>query len=226
MKTDRPTTDLEQLLDALERDGRDARRQQQLADMIDNLAANEKAAASRVRRMWTMRIAAAACVLFFIVTAARIWFIPTTQPAGPQMAQLEVPVAVADTTAPVQEALPVDAAPTVRPQARRKAVAVKPAEEVEAVPEEFVAEAVPQAVEPQPEALEPLDRDLDGTTLPAADPVEELAQPIVSVGAESEPLAQAEPAPEPEPRRSLLSGLFHRAKPSNMDGTMLAINLL
>lgn len=227
MKTDRHNTDLEQLLSALERDGRNARRQQQLADMIDGLAAKEKAAAHRVRRMWTVRIAAAACVLFFIVTAVRVWFIPTTQTEGPQVARVEAPVAVADTTTPRPEALPATATPAPNPSHKRKATMPRPIGESTPMPEELLVEAAPQQPAPQPTEPEPQSIDQEAAYAQAEEsPIDSIAQPVSSLAAEPEQLAQATPEAEPKPRRSLWKSLFSRTEPSEMDGTMLAINIL
>lgn len=225
MKTDRHNTDLEQLLDALERDGRNARRQQQLADMIDGLAAKEKAAAHRVRRMWTMRIAAAACVLFFIVTAVRVWFIPTEQTVEPQVARAEAPVA--DTAAPMPEARPATTTPAPSLRHKRKAAMPKPADESSAMPEELLVEAAPQQPVPQPTEPEPQAIDQEPVYAQSTEnPIDSIAQPVISLAAKPEPLAQAKPEAEPKPRRSLWKSLFGRTSPSEMDGTILAINIL
>ena len=215
MKTDRHNTDLEQLLDALERDGRNARRQQRLADMIDGLAAKEKAAAHRMRRMWTMRIAAAACVFFFIATAVRVWFIPTEQTVEPQVARAEAPVA--DTTTPMPEARP--ATTTTAPSLSHKRKA--------AMPEELLVEAAPQQPVPQPIEPEPQAIDQEAAYAQAEEShIDSIAQPVSSLAAKPEPLAQATPKAEPKPHRSLWKSLFGRTAPSEMDGTMLAINIL
>lgn len=225
MKTDRHNTDLEQLLGALERDGRNARRQQQLADMIDGLAAKEKAAAHRMRRMWTVRIAAAACVLFFIATAVRVWFIPTEQTVEPQVARAEAPVA--DTAAPMPEALPAIATPAQSLSHKRKAAMPKPADESAAMPEELLVEAAPQQPAPQPTEPEPQAIDQEAAYAQAEESyIDSIAQPVSSLAAGSEPLAQATPKAEPKPRRSLWKNLFGRTAPSEMDGTILAINIL
>lgn len=225
MKTDRHNTDLEQLLGALEHDGRNARRQQQLADMIDGLAAKEKAAAHRVRRMWTMRIAAAACVFFFIVTAVRVWFIPTEQTVEPQVARAEAPVA--DTAASMPEALPPIATPAPSLSHKRKAAMPKPSVESTTMPEELLVEAAPQPPAPQPTEPEPQAIDQEPVYAQSTEsPIDSIAQPVISLAAKPEPLAQATPKAEPKPRRSLWKSLFSRSEASEMDGTILAINIL
>ena len=226
MKTDnnieqtRHDASLQQLLGALERDGRNARRQQQLADMIDGLAAKEKAAAHRVRRMWAMRIAAAACVFFFIATAVRVWFIPTEQTVEPQVARAEAPVA--DTAAPMPEAVQAIATPAQSLSHKRKAAMPKPADESTPMPEELLVEAAPQPTEPEPQAIDQEPVYAQSTE----SPIDSIAQPLSSLAAKPEPLAQATPKAEPKPRRSLWKSLFGRTAPSEMDGTILAINIL
>lgn len=231
MKTDnnmeqtRHDASLQQLLGTLEQAGRDARRQQQLADMIDGLAAKEKAAAHRMRRMWTMRIAAAACVLFFIVTAVRVWFIPTEQTVEPQVARAEAPVA--DTVAPMPEARPATTTPAPSLSHKRKAAMPKPSVESAAMPEELLVEAAPQQPVPQPTEPEPQAIDQEPVYAQSTEsPIDSIAQPVSSLVAGPEPLAQATPEAEPQPRRSLWKSLFGRTAPSEMDGTMLAINIL
>ncbi len=231
MKTDnnmeqtRHDASLQQLLGTLEQAGRDARRQQQLADMIDGLAAKEKSAAHHVRRMWTMRIAAAACVLFFIATAVRVWFIPTEQTVEPQVARAEAPVA--DTAAPMTEALPATATPHRALGNKRKAAMPKPADESSAMPEELLVEATQQQPAAQPTEPEPQAIDQEPVyALSTESPIDSIAQPVISLAAEPEQLAQATPKAEPKPRRSLWKSIFGRTAPSEMDGTMLAINIL
>lgn len=231
MKTDnnmeqtRRDASLQHLLDALERDGRDARRQRQLAEMIDGLAAKEKAATHRVRRMWTVRLAAAACVLFFIATAVRVWFIPTEQTVEPQVARAEAPVA--DTAASMPEARPATTTPAPSLSRKRKAAMPKPSVESAAMPEELLVEAAPQQPAPQPTEPEPQAIDQEVAYAQAEEsPIDSIAQPMSSLAAEPEQLAQATPKAEPQPRRSLWKSLFGRTAPSEMDGTILAINIL
>ncbi len=225
MKTDRQDTDLDQLLEALEHDGRDVRRQQRLAEMIDGLAAADAAAARRTRRLWTVRVAAAACVFFFIATAVRVWFIPTEQTVEPQVARAEAPVA--DTTTPMPEAWPATTTPAPSLSHKRKAAMPKPADESSAMPEELLVEAAPQQPVPQPTEPEPQAIDQEAAYAQAEEShIDSIAQPVSSLAAKPEPLAQATPKAEPKPRRSLWKSLFGRTAPSEMDGTILAINIL
>ena len=86
MKKDNETPTLEQLLASVEHAGRDARRQQQLAEMIERLAAEEAAARHRKVRLWSVRLIAAASLLLFMLTAVRLWY-PSKPMASPQLAQ-------------------------------------------------------------------------------------------------------------------------------------------
>lgn len=225
MKTDRQDTDLDQLLEALEHDGRDVRRRQRLADMIDGMAAADAAAARRTRRLWTVRVAAAACVFFFIATAVRVWFIPTEQTVELQVARAEAPVA--DTTTPMPEVRPATTTPAPSLSHKRKAAMPKPADESSAMPEELLVEAAPQQPVPQPTEPEPQAIDQEAAYAQAEEShIDSIAQPVSSLAAKPEPLAQATPKAEPKPRRSLWKSLFGRTAPSEMDGTILAINIL
>lgn len=223
MKTDKHNMDLEQLLATLEHAGRDNRRQEEISAMIDNMAAVHN------HGFWwyAARVAAVACVFFFISTAVRIWFIPTGQPAGRQVAEAVVKGVVspdiAATTVEADPASTTKAEPAVkrRHRPRVKSVAVQPVaeEQPESLPsEEFLAEE-----KAEDEFFETVQEDE-----PFDNQIAVIVQPLVSVSQANEP-APVEPAPAKvvtPARRSLLGTLFHRAEPSKMDGTMLAINIL
>ena len=76
--------DLKQLLDALEEHGRNAKRQQQLSDLIDQLAAQEKTVEMpRKRRklvpLWWAMGAAAACLLLWLLVKPTMKQTPETE---------------------------------------------------------------------------------------------------------------------------------------------------
>lgn len=76
MKKDNNTPTLQELLGSVEHAGRDARRQQQLAEMIERMAAEEtaqKAAHRHTVRMWSTRIAVAATITLFLTTSIWRW---------------------------------------------------------------------------------------------------------------------------------------------------------
>lgn len=217
MKSNKNNMDFEQLLSDVERAGRDARRRDELAAMIDNMA---EEAGSRKKAhgfwWWSTRVAAAACVLFFISTAIRIWFIPT---------DTKQPTLVADNRTESEE-IKVESedsvvVPPVKPAAPRRVIVhrnVAPTVEEETEPieevtlpviENLIAEEVDiQEAEPEEE--------------PGESAVESIAAPVVSV-AYSEPQEQPQ---EQTRRRSLLGELFRQPEPDDMTGTVLAFRIL
>lgn len=212
MNNDKQKLDLEGLLAEVEHAGRDARRRDELAAMVDSMAGANR----HGFWWWTVRVAAAACVLFFIGTAVRIWFIPTDSAVdGNLVAQAEMP----EETPTVADTIPVA---TAMPQPVRVQRHVVPTEVLEV--EEYVAEEVP--VE-QEIGVEPVVDEQESVII-----MEEVVAP------EPAPIAQAETTPQPaEPaavpaeeskpkRESIFKNLFRRHEPSKMDGTMLALNIL
>lgn len=207
MKTDR--YNLEDLLADVEHAGRDERRRQELGAMIDHLAGES---GKHGAWWWFSRVAAAACILFFVGTAVRVWFIPTGENTT-VVAEAEVPVtvpaAVDSTTVVTTIAAPV----RQRTHARPKVIAETPV-----VVEEYLAEEVKTA--------EPVAMDTD--TVPAYIILDDFApdaEPVVQA-VEPEPVAEpvavaAEPD-KPARRRSIFS-LFRPAEPSLMEGTTLAL---
>lgn len=209
MKTADKPREIKPLLDALEHHGRDLRRQQQLAAMIDSMAATdtkEYGGKWKAVRIWSLRVAAAACALFFIATAVRVWYIPTKEPG----------VTVASNM-PAYHQPAADETPESQPTAGEAPAYQKPtASRVHTYHVEHITytTAMPEA---EPDAW------AEPEMLPTPEiPIEELlAEELAS--------PQTEPVAEPkaeEPRQSIWRSLFHRSEPSRMDGTMLAINLL
>lgn len=219
MKTDKQNIGLEQLLDTLEHAGRDARRQQELGEMIDRMAGEENDEHHHGTWWWVSRVAAAACVLFFISTAVRVWFIPTERGE-----RLVAEAVVPEVVLPVDVAPSVETAPVVAetPRVRVKPVTAQPVveEEQEApiVVEEYFIEEIEEEELPVEEQIEE----------PVDNRIEIIAQPVVSVAQTVEPAPEeTAPAKPTKPaRRSILGGLIRRAEPSKMEGTMLAFNIL
>lgn len=220
MKKNNDTPTLEQLLASVEHAGRDARRQQQLSEMIERMAAEEASKRHLSVRLWTVRFAAAATVTLFVVTS--VWKLTNSSPlAGVQVAQAPV---IRKTKLPVPTMEPLRQAakaPDIplnvsvsKPQATvampvveeqpvgAEAAAVEPAPDFP-VMEEIIAEAVVQE-EPMP-------------TVEEEEPVVPNMEPAV--------MAQSSPTPKPKQERRGFFSLF-RAEPSLMDGTMLAFNIL
>lgn len=214
---ERPT--LEQLLASVEHAGRDARRQQELSDMIERMAA-EEALTRKTVRLWTARLAVAATVTIFVVTSVWKWVNPS-QPMAEQVAQapvvrkteLPLPTREAKREVPAQakaerEAMPLTGEEYVMPMAEELPVMEEEAVEETLQPfvvqEEWLAE-VPVQEESLPVGEEP-----------------ESAAPI-------EGTADKEQQPMPaqdgkQASRSFFS--FMQAEPSLMDGAVLAFNIL
>jgi hypothetical protein len=232
MNNDKQKLDLEGLLAEVEHAGRDARRRDELAAMVDSMAGANR----HGFWWWTVRVAAAACVLFFIGTAVRIWFIPTDSAVDDNLvAQAEVPETYSsplatlgspspnlgeeqDSKAVVEEYDTETPIPTVREEII----------EMPVVEEEYIAEKLPADTvaysSPLAELGAPspnLGEDPDSIAEPI-EPVEAIAAPIVSVDN-----THATPTEENKPKRaSIFKNLFRRQEPSKMDGTMLALNIL
>ena len=219
MNNDKHKLDLEGLLAEVEHAGRDARRQDELAAMVDSMAGANR----HGFWWWGARVAAAACVLFFIGTAVRIWFIPTDNTVDDNLvAQAEVPEVIpvaADTVAVAPAVTPAESQP-VRKQRHvvsTEVVEEYVAEEVQAEPESEKAPVVEErdtviiieeAVVPEP------------APIVQAEPVDAVATPIVSVSNTSEqPVATADE--RKSKRASIFKNIFRRHEPSKMDGTML-----
>ena len=211
MKNTNPTPTLEDLLASVEHAGRDARRQQQLAEMVEGLAAKEAAARRRVVRLWTARIAAAACLLGVIFTivhylnrpvASTVPMLAEVQPMGVNRSP------VVKTPEAVQPAAPL-------PQERKAVRHVRPTVELpERLPDAVEEEGpivLTDALELAPVDLSDLYAEAEPEYLP------------------SEALAQVEPTQEPKTaerpkRRSIFS--IGNAEPDLMEGNTLSIRLI
>lgn len=221
MKTDR--YNMEDLLSDVEHAGRDERRQQELGDMIDRLAAAEEN--RHGFWWWGARVATAACVLFFISTAVRIWFIPSDS-ARPEVAEALIPTQppiVADSVhsiAPAANAVKtagvrrIASIPVVTTPSSLEETA---AEDEPVVPmvEEFMAEEFTVEQESLSDSLDTEDS-LTNT-------IYDLVSPVVSIACEPQTEPQTEAPHEKRERRSFLASLFRPAEPSLMDGTTLTL---
>lgn len=211
MKSTNPNPSLEELLASVEHAGRDARRQQQLAEMVEGLAAKEDAARRRVVRLWTARIAAAACLLGVIFTIVHYINLP-----------------VASTVPMLAEVRPMDVKrPSVAktPEAMQPSVPLRQEHNVvrQVYPTMELPERLPDLVEE--ESLIVL------TEVPELAPVN-LSDFYADVAPEqfpTEALAQAETVEEPKPterakRRSIFS--IGNSEPDLMEGNTLSIRLI
>lgn len=225
---------LQQLLADVEHAGRDERRRQELGAMIDRLEGERLkvkgeryAGAKHTSRHLSLTfhlspltyIAAAACVLFFIGTAVRVWFIPTGESAT-VVAEAEVPeVVLPEVVLPAEPTAAVDAKPVVH-RGRVKAVAMQPVVEEQVEPVAVEEYFVEETVEEEPPVEEPVEA-------PVNNQIEVIAQPVVSIAQTVEPTPEKPTPVKPrERKRSFLSSLFRPAEPSLMEGTVLAFNIL
>lgn len=210
MNNDKQKLDLEGLLAEVEHAGRDARRRDELAAMVDSMAGARK----HGFWWWTVRVAAAACVIFFVSTAIRIWFIPTNSAVDDNLvAQAEVP----EVTPVVADAVPT--AP-VMPQPVRVHRPIVSTEVVEV--EKYVAEEVPVEQDAEEEPV------VEETVINVEDVVVPEPAPIAQTETTPQPAEPAvAPTEERKPKReSIFKSIFRRHEPSKMDGTMLVLNIL
>lgn len=232
-------TELKALLDRIEYAGREQRRDEVLSQMLDRLAAAEAGAAPAPR--FTLRrslpYVAAACVLLAVGLVLRLGL---NGGGGELVAGGQAPVVVPVDTPQVsdrgeEQQLPDEAPAVSRPVKTKRQVdskAVVPAIELAA---SQVADAAGEESEPAVEeewapemsfatedylAEQPVP---DTTGAVESYPVEDVAQPIVSV-CNAETMAGGEARPK-RFFEVLLSNLF-RSKPSKMEGTMLAFRLM
>lgn len=221
MKSDNNKLDFEQMLRTVEHAGRDARRQQELGDMIDRMAAAEER--HHGFWWWGARVAAAACLVFFISTAIRVWFIPVDPADGTKVAKVTV-------AEPLSQVIADSVATTVAVPLKINRQPIQTMS-VQPIAEPVESEEIPVVVE-EVQPVEEFYAKAHDEEMPAVNtetkPIiaqEEVPAEPVNV-AQTIPIEEEVPAtPKPE-RRSLFSSLFCRAEPSMMDGTILAIKIL
>lgn len=220
MKKNNDTPTLEQLLASVEHAGRDARRQQQLAEMIERMAAEEASKRRRSVRLWTVRVAAAATVTLFIVTS--VWRIANPSPlAGVQVAQAPVvrtPKLPLPTMVPLRQAETTPDIPLNVSVSKPQATVAMPVVEEQPIGAESVA------VEPVPDFPVMEETMAEAVVQEEPMPTVEEEEPVVT-STEPAVMAQSSPTPKPKQERRGFFSLF-RAEPSLMDGTMLAFNIL
>ena len=220
MKKNNDTPTLEQLLASVEHAGRDARRQQQLSEMIERMAAEEASKRHRSVRLWAVRFAAAAAVTLFVVTS--VWILTNPSPlVGVQVAQAPV---VRKTKLPVPTMEPLRQTATAPdkllniPVSKNQSTAAMP------VAEEQPIEVEAAAVEPVPEFPVMEETIAEAVVQEEPMPTVEEEEPVVT-SMEPAVMAQSSPTPKPKQERRSFFSLF-RAESSLMDGTMLAFNIL
>ena len=220
MKKNNDTPTLEQLLASVEHAGRDARRQQQLSEMIERMAAEEASKRHRSVRLWAVRFAAAATVTLFVVTS--VWKLTNSSPlAGVQVAQAPV---IRKTKLPVPTMEPLRQA--AKAPGKTLNVSVSKPQTTVAMPvvEEQPIGAESVAVELAPDFPVMEETMAEAVVQEEPMPTVEEEEPVVT-STEPAVMAQSSPTPKPKQERRGFFSLF-RAEPSLMDGTMLAFNIL
>lgn len=220
MKKNNDTPTLEQLLASVEHAGRDSRRQQQLAEMIERMAAEEASKRRRSVRLWTVRVAAAATVTLIFVTS--VWRMANPSPSiGVQLAQAPV---VRTPKLPLPTMVPLRQAATTPDKSLSVPVRQRQAMAAMSVAEEQPIEVEAAAVEPVPD-FPAMEETIAEAVVPEEPlPIVEEEEPAVT-NLEPAAMAQSSPTPKPKQERRGFFSLF-RAEPSLMDGTMLAFNIL
>lgn len=217
MKNDSNKMDLDQLLATIEHAGRDSRRQQELSAMIDSLAAAE-VSKKHGFWWWSSRVAAVACVTFFVTTAIRIWFIPTSpaSSSAPIVAEMTLPDKPLSTL-PDTIVIPsvghrtISHTPKTEPMAPVTAADGLYAEEttesetIETDTVEAPYYIIVDDFAPDTELIVDNDEPEQNTTL---EPV--VNQPVAAKPAKSQ-------------HRKILGGFLRRSEPSRMEGTTLAL---
>ena len=227
MKKNSTPPTLEELLASFEHAGRDARRQQQLSEMIERMAAEETAQRRRAVRLWSVRLVTAACLVLFMMTLVRLWY-PSQPSVGPQMAQAPK----------MQGHTSIQTTPSISNQPAHVGANSRPTdlplpssicEPKPALPSQPVeADPILEELVPAPIFDEPISSEQYAEADDATSPEDEQQFPVAPFQPEvSDAVAQAEPAPEPEApaqRRSLFS--FRQAEPSMMDGNVLSFRII
>ena len=221
---------LEDLLSSIEHQGRDARRREQISTMLERMAAEEAASRRHTVRLWTVRVAVAASVVGVIMTVARLMQ-PQPQTVGSQVAQAPIivpPVLHRDSVLRSSETAtvsPTQAPLTLQPSAASDTLPRM----VHTMEGESSEAAAPMLVHPMPAQLL---AEAEMAAVPDGD-IRSFQQPQIPL----ETLAQSEPATAPEapqddtpvanpkPRGNSFFKLFE-AKPSMMEGTMLAFHII
>lgn len=219
MKKNSTPPTLEELLASLEHAGRDARRQQELSELIERMAAEEAATKRRSVRLWSVRLVAAACLVLFMMTIVRLWY-PSPVSVKPQLAQ-----------APQVQLPKVHIAPTephkATPQPASTTTTTSICEPKPALPSQpDVADPILEEIAPSP-ILEPsLPTEQYAEVVPEELPAEEESSAAPFLPVTTDAIAQAEPVPAPEAptqHRSLFR--LRMAEPSLMDGNVLALQI-
>lgn len=198
MKKSINSPSLEELLASVEHAGRDARRQQQLSEMIEQMAAQEHAAKRRTVRLWTVGFSAAACLLLFVL----VLFELHDDPLHPTTGQKDESTLVAQNAIPaVQEAPQPMVALTSHTAVTKRGVPTKE----KPIAAQLAHVTVTEDVIPDIETLTVIDyvdnKDFAETVKEESSPVKE--EDIVTSFTETEEYASVkEEIPQSEPQRA------------------------
>lgn len=226
--------ELELMLKAVEKAGRDSRRREALSAMLDRMAADEAAAHRKVvRRRWRIGVSAAACLLLFVTTIVRLTNIGDGVAPGPLTAEVDdKPIVNGDTVADTvaidnnmqNNVLSIKPRKAIAPTVTESApmMAETKASQEETTPMPSVEEQAVDSVSMDDEVL------FDAGQFAEADLPESEENEVVTPTPVSPTPAQVAantPAAKPDKRRSRWVR-HHRDDRSKMDGTMLAFNIL
>lgn len=230
----RADAELELMLKAVEKAGRDSRRREALSAMLDRMAADEAAAHRKVvRRRWRIGVSAAACLLLFVTTIVRLTNIGDGVAPGPLTAEVDdKPIVNGDTVADTV-AIDNNMQNNVLSIKPRKAIAPTVTESAPMMAETKASQEettpIPSAEEQAADTVSLGDEVLfDAGQFAEADLSESEENEEVTPSPSSPQPAQVAantPAAKPDKRRSRWVR-HHRDDRSKMDGTMLAFNIL
>ena len=219
MKKNSTPPTLEELLASLEHAGRNARRQQQLSEMIERMAAEEAAAKRRSVRLWSVRLVAAACLVLFMMTIVHLWY-PSPVSVEPQLAQapqVQLPKPHMAPAEPYKATPhPASTTPPTTINEPKPALPLQP----------DVADPILEEIAPSPIDEPSLLSEQYAEVVPEELPADEESPAVPFQSETTDAIAQAEPAPAPEAptqRRSLFR--LRMAEPSMMDGNVLALQI-
>ena len=222
MKNDNNNMELDQLLATIEHAGRDSRRQRELDAMINNLAAAE-ATKRHSFLWWSSRVAAVACVTFFVTTVIRIWFSHTgtagsSAPIVAEMTEKEAPSAIIENTATV----PTVVAPA-RMNRTTRHYAAKLEKNESVATEVILAEKTTEETTTANDTDEKPDYIIEDDFAPDTELIAYNEEPEHIETPESvvnQPVVSEPATPQ---RRKILGGFLRRSEPSRMEGTSLAL---
>ncbi len=236
MKDPKNIPSLDELLSSVEHAGRDARRRQQLAGMIEQMAANEDAARRAKTHRLTLRMLAAACLAGIIITTA-YFLAPAAEHNTPLLAETKT-VQSTDTVLATESLQPTTAQPgsSTPAMSSPQTHAAPTVDNVEPLLVQGSATEVPDAVPEKVETIEelapamPIEEFLyaEATASAESDIAAATEQPAVTVAATEEtPVAMnATDSQEAQATRRRSIFRMRQTAPSLMTGTTLSFRII